>query len=355
MNYLIMWAVITAALFAAALGLVWYLGIELPTLFLLLAAMTTGTIVIANEIKKPQIKEYNRSKALYPKIPSQYLHDTPEPERVIFGTDHHTGKLVQSEQGHHVMVVGSTGSGKTATCLIPTILSCSTGSKQIVDIKSRELVYKTAKTKDPKTVIVDLNLRAPYAQGWDIFYKLKKDGTDTEQEVLAVLREVASVIIPKSETKDSFWDDAARNEFIGLCLYQFCHQGVHEFIDICRSIQTTPLRDHMDSALDTVPKSSLVTAFLTGLAATADETLFSIDITLNQALYIFLDEEAVYCLRDNPKRSSPLVLDKEGYTQYLCVSEEKLDSGYDKIMNIILKQSLMQIQSRTTTGKYPPS
>ncbi len=354
MKYVSMWAAMTAAFFAASMGVTWYEKLVISPVLLLIGAMALSAMIIANELKKPQIKEYNRQKALYPVIPDKYLHDMPT-ESIIFGTDHHTGKLVQAEKGHHVMVVGSTGSGKTATCLIPTILACSgaAGSKQIVDIKSRELVYKTANVKDPKTIIVDLNLRASYVSGWDIFYKLKKDGTDTEQEVLEVVREVASVIIPKSENKDSFWDDAARNEFIGLCLYEFCHKGTYEFIDICKSIQTIPLRDHMETALNSVKKDSLVTAFLTGLASTADETLFSIDITLNQSLFIFLSEDIVYFLKDNPKRSNPKVLDKEGTTQYLCVSEEKLDSGYDKVFCIILKQSLMHIQSRTTTGKYP--
>ena len=80
--------------------------------------------------------------------------------------------------------------------------------------------------------MIDMNLQAPYVWGWDIFYKLKKDGTDTEQEVLSVVREVASVIIPKSESGDGFWADAARNEFIGLALYEFCYNSNYEFIDI---------------------------------------------------------------------------------------------------------------------------
>lgn len=127
----------------------------------------------------------------------------------------------------------------------------------------------------------------------------------------------------------------------------------YEFIDICRSMLTIPLREHMETALNTVKKSSLVAAFLTGLAATADETLFSVDITLNQSLFIFLSDDIVYFLRDNPKRANPLMLDKEGISQYICVSEEKLDSGYDKIICIVLKQTLMQIEGRTTTGTYP--
>ena len=352
MKYLFAWVAMTAALFAAGLAIVWYVGADIPPIPLLIGAMVIASIFIANDLKRPRPREFNRHTALYPPIPDQYLHDKPISESVIFGTDHHTGKLVQAEQGHHVMICGSTGSGKTATSLIPSILSCKTGSKQIVDIKSRELAYKTADIYNPNTIVIDMNLQAPYVWGWDIFYKLKKDGTDTEQEVLSVVREVASVIIPKSESGDGFWADAARNEFIGLALYEFCYNSNYEFIDICRTMQTIPLREHMETALNTVKKTSLVAAFLTSLSATADETLFSVDITLNQALFIFLSDDIVYFLRDNPKRANPLMLDIEGVSQYICVSEEKLESGYDKIMCIVLKQTLMQIESRTTTGSY---
>ena len=353
MKYLFAWVAMFTALFVAGLVIVWYVGADIPPILMLMGAMVIALIVIANDLKRPKPKEFNRHTALYPPIPDQYLHDTPISESVIFGTDHHTGKLVQAEQGHHVLIGGSTGSGKTSTSLIPSILSCKTGSKQIVDIKSRELAYKTADIYNPNTIVIDMNLQAPYVWGWDIFYKLKKDGTDTEQEVLSVVREVASVIIPKSESGDGFWADAARNEFIGLTLFEFCYNNNFEFIDICRSMLTIPLREHMEAALNTVKKSSLVAAFLTGLSSTADETLFSIDITLNQALFIFLSDDIVYFLRDNPKRANPLMLDKEGISQYICVSEEKLDSGYDKIICIVLKQTLMQIEGRTTTGTYP--
>ena len=78
-----------------------------------------------------------RKKALYPKIPDKYLADKPASGSVIFGKDHRTKKTVFAEPGHHSMIVGSTGSGKTATCIIPTILTHKTGSAFIVDLKSR--------------------------------------------------------------------------------------------------------------------------------------------------------------------------------------------------------------------------
>lgn len=324
-----------------------------PAIAVLWGALAVALFVIANEMRRPHFEEYNRKRALFPKIPEKHLATTPPSGSVVFGKDYHTGKTVVAEPGHHSLICGSTGSGKTATCLIPSILSCNTGSKQIVDIKSRELSYKTASIHDEKTQIIDLNLRKPWVWGWDIFYKLPKDGTATEQEVLKVVREVASVVVPKSTSGDGFWADAARNEFIGLMLFEFCYGGQTEFIDIIQSIMNTPLREHLELALNTVPKTSLVASYLTSLAASADETLFSVDLTLSQNIYHFVSEEAVYFLRDNHRRANPQMLNEEGVTQYICVSEESLDSGFDKLMNIIMKQSLQELQARTTSGKYP--
>ena len=91
------------------------------------------------------------------------------------------------------MIVGSTGSGKSATCIIPTILTHTTGSAFIVDLKSRELSIKTSDISDPNTVIVDLDHQAPYAYGWDILHSLKRDGTDTEEDALRVIREMTAL------------------------------------------------------------------------------------------------------------------------------------------------------------------
>lgn len=316
-------------------------------------ATVLSAIIIANEFRRPIYHEYNRKKALFPKIPEKYLTTVPPSGSVVFGKDYHTNKTVAAEPGHHTLICGSTGSGKTASCLIPSILSCNTGSKQIVDIKSRELVYKTANIYDENTRIIDFNIKKPWVWGWDIFYKLPKDGSATEQQVLKVVREVASVVVPKSTSGDAFWADAARNEFIGLMLFEFCYGGLTEFIDIVNSMMNTPLREHMERALNTVPKTSLVASYLTGLAATADETLFSVDLTLSQNIYPFVSEEAVYFFRDNRHRANPAMLNKEGVTQYICVSEEALDSGFDKMMNIVMKQTLQELQSRTSSGTYP--
>lgn len=324
------------------------------TTLTLIAATLLAALVITNELRKPMPQEIYRKKALYPKIPDKFLAIKPKSGSIIFGKDYHTKKTVVSEIGHHCLICGSTGAGKTSCCLLPSIYTYDgTGSLQIIDLKSRELCYRSADIFNEKTQIVDLNLRKPYVFGWDLLYKLKKDGTDTEQEVLDVVKEIAYVIVPKSKSNNSFWDDAARNEFIGLFLYEYIYGGQREFIDIVVSMMNIPLREHLEAALNGSPKTSLVASYLTSLASSADETLFSVDLTLSQNLYHFVSEDAVYFFRDNPKRTNPTILNQDGVKQYLCVDEHKLDSGYDKFINIIMKQTLQELQSRTTSGTYP--
>ena len=347
---LLLIVLLAAVLFIMFCGLA---AIPLPSIIILGLATSVAAMIIANELRRPMPQEYFRKKALFPKIPNKFLASKPQSGSIIFGKDYHTHKTVVSEIGHHVLLCGSTGSGKTATCLLPSILNYDgTGSLQVVDIKSRELSYKSADLFNENTQIIDLNLHKPYVYGWDLLYKLKKDGTDTEQAVLDVVKEIAYVIVPRTKSGDSFWNDAARNEFIGLFLYEYIYAGQTEFIDIVTSMMNIPLREHLESALNGSPKTSLVASYLTSLASSADETLFSVDLTLSQNLYPFVSEDAIYFFRDNKKRANPTALNQEGVKQYLCVDEHKLDSGYDKFINIIMKQTLQELQSRTTSGSY---
>ena len=121
-NYLLLWILLTV-LATAALMLVLngWAELALPGIVILFLATAIAAIIIANELRRPTQKEYYRKKALYPKIPEKYLSDKPESGCIIFGKDYHTNKTVASEIGHHVLIVGSTGSGKTATCLLPSI------------------------------------------------------------------------------------------------------------------------------------------------------------------------------------------------------------------------------------------
>lgn len=327
-SYLPIWILLIILL--VCVGAIFLFGWEIfpgPTIGVLMAATVVALLVIANELRRPEYQEYNRRKALYPKIPDKFLADIPSS--------------------------GSTGSGKSSTCVIPTILTHTNGSIFVVDIKSRELTIRTSNIYDPKTVIVDLDHQAPYVQGWDILYGLKRDGTDTEQDVLNIIREVAPIIIPKSTSGDQFWNDSARSLFMGLVIFEIVYQQNYEFIDVVLSIMNTDLRTHIETALNTVPTSSVVASYLCSMANTADETLFSCNISMCQYLYFFVSQEAIYTLRDNAHRANPRLLNSDGTRLYMAVSEEQLDCGFDRIACIIIKQVLQELQSRGTNKAYP--
>jgi type IV secretory pathway TraG/TraD family ATPase VirD4 len=118
-------------------------------------------------------------------------------------------------------------------------------------------------------------------------------------------------------------------------------------------MMNVPLREHLDLALNTVQKDSLVASYLTGLANTADETLFSCDISMCQHLYFFVSDAAAFTLRDNVRRANPKMLNTDGTRMYLCVSEEQLDCGFEKIACIVIKQVLQELQARGTNSTYP--
>ena len=49
MKYLFAWVAMTAALFAAGLAIVWYVGADIPPIPLLIGAMVIASICIAND------------------------------------------------------------------------------------------------------------------------------------------------------------------------------------------------------------------------------------------------------------------------------------------------------------------
>lgn len=343
----------TVIIFGLGISAIYIIDLPIPIYVALILSAAVSAIVIADRIARPEIKEYRRNAALRPKIPSELLQSSPVSNSVVFGKDINSDKYVmkQPNEIQHTLIVGQTGSGKTASILLPSIYSSTNGSKQILDIKSRELAIKSANLDSDKTFVVDLNRHDSYCYGWNVFYKLH-DGS-TEYDVLNVLQEIASIIIPDPKSGDQFWTQAARNLFIGLGIFEYLHAEKHSFVDVIDSMLTIPLREHLETALNTVKKDSLTASFLNAYRDTEDETLMSIQITMTQPLYIFLQQDVRHTFKENVKKADPTLLNTDSVSMYLCVDENRLDTGYDKLIQIILKQTLSEIQSRETTYDGP--
>ena len=343
------------AAFISVIGIlaIVYFDLNIPFFIAFCIGSAVSALLVADKIALPDIKEYRRGKALRPQIPALLLQSTPISNSVIFGKDIYSDKYVmkQPNEIQHTMIVGQTGSGKTACILLPSIYSCITDSKQILDIKSRELMLKSADLESDRTFVVDLNRDDEFCYGWDVFYKLNDNSN--EHDILNVFEEIASIILPDAKTGDQFWTQAGRNLFIGLGIYEYLHGNKHNFVEVIGTMLSVPLREHLETALNTVTKDSLTASFLTAYRDTEDETLMSIQITMTQPLYIFLQKDVQYAFKLNPQKADPTLLNINGVSMYLCVDENRLDSGYDKLIQIILKQTLAEIQSRETTYNGP--
>ena len=343
----------TTILFGIGTVAIYIFALAIPLYAVFCVSAAASGIMIADRIARPEIREYRRNDALRPKIPKLLLFDAPASNSVIFGRDIFSDKYVMKDptEIQHTLIVGQTGSGKTASVLLPSLYVCETGSKQILDIKSRELTLKSADLDSDKTFVVDLNRNNPYCYGWNVFYKLHDDST--EHDILNVLQEIASIILPDAKSGDQFWTQAARNLFIGLGVFEYLHAGKHSFVDVIDTMLTIPLREHLETALNTVKKDSLTASFLNAYRDTEDETLMSIQITMTQPLYIFLQQDVRHTFKENAKKADPTLLNTDSVSMYLCVDENRLDTGYDKLIQIILKQTLSEIQSRETAYDGP--
>ena len=57
--------------------------IPITVIAALMGVTALSAIIIANELRRPIYREYNRKKALYPKIPEKYLATVPPPGSVV--------------------------------------------------------------------------------------------------------------------------------------------------------------------------------------------------------------------------------------------------------------------------------
>ena len=115
--------------------------------------------------------------ATYPKIPVELI--SKNPEGIILGCD--KGRYVRiKNQILHSCIVGGSGSGKTSTVILDTLLANYSAPEPemltfCIDIKG-ELHKKATKKDDSAIYVVDPSDRR--TAGWDAWYRLHGDPSD---------------------------------------------------------------------------------------------------------------------------------------------------------------------------------
>lgn len=244
----------------------------------------------------------------------------------------------------HTLVLGTSGSGKTSSVLLSTLLARHINKEKyaflLVDVKG-ELLQKGFSPDDKVAVF---NPRRRDLCGFDFLYDVNEKST--ESEVIEALRRVIYSLIPLIHTGEEFWPIAARTVLLGLFLfaweYQQCYT-IPQLVDFALSKNlNTLISDIMAEAED----NSVVTRLLSpyGGDCVAEETLGSISSNIGNALQLFSsDVNLRYLTREAPKKITPELLEK-GISIDLLIEDRDLET-YAPILSLAVATCITYLSS----------
>lgn len=306
--------------------------------------LTDYPLIPYNVDQNPYYQVSYRTKALSKKPDKRLL--CKDPQGIILGKA--DSKYLSILPGitpgaTHTLVLGTSGSGKTSSVLLSTLLA-QHNNKEItflaVDVKG-ELLEKGFSMEDKVAVF---NPRRRDLYGFDFLYDLTPKST--ESEVIEALRRVIYSLIPLKHTGEEFCPIAARTVLLGLFLYAWEYQQCYtipQLVDFALSKNlNTLISDIMAEAED----NSVVTRLLSpyGGDCVAEETLGSISSNIGNALQLFSsDSNLRYLTREAPKKITPELLEK-GISIDLLIEDRDLET-YAPILSLAVATCITYLSS----------
>lgn len=277
--------------------------------------------------------------AMYPEVPEQLIAGS-RPLGIVLGKYH--GKYVcrSVEQDGHYLIVGGSGSGKSSSLIVPTLLINNDVPAFVLDIKG-ELSRLAKKKGDAKVHIFNPNDRRSY--GYDPIYSLKKEST--EQEILETMQMVTfSLISLSANVKDPFWKTSARNMLCGLMIYHF-KLGKNNLVDIMDAILGQSIKMSIQEVMTGSDPTSAEYRYLVQFSDMADETMSGVYAEMASNIIVFANDQDIrYALKHNSLKCSPVDLENVN-SIYVVIREDKL-TAYNQVLQLIINQTLNALEKR---------
>lgn len=295
----------------------------------------------------------SKKRAMYPKIPAELL--SAKPEGLIVGRAGKDYVRIPIDRRNimNSVIIGSPGSGKSAGPFLTTLIANFMQEKPpltvfALDIKP-ELAKKSLKKGELVNVkIVDFSDRD--SCGWDVYSALS--GQSSDDEKMRVFNGIVTSLIVSSNPKDSFFVNNARNVTKGLLLYHY-NRG-EGFINSITAITANDIMAQIKEVLADgthCPKNGMVYALLKKYADKDSEAFQDIELTINEHLNIFLNNEVQYHLRDNRQKASPQDLNN-GTSVFVCLPLFLLDE-FNDLLRLITYQVCSAMESRGEDWQSP--
>lgn len=244
----------------------------------------------------------------------------------------------------HTLVLGTSGSGKTSSVLLSTLLARHINKEKyaflLVDVKG-ELLQKGFSPDDKVAVF---NPRRRDLCGFDFLYDVNEKST--EAEVIEALRRVIYSLIPLKHTGEEFWPVAARTVLLGLFLFAWEYQQCYTIPQLADFALSKNLNTLISDVIAEAEENSVVTRLLSsyGGDCVAEETLGSISSNIGNALQLFSsDSNLRYLTREAPKKITPELLE-QGISIDLLIEDRDLET-YAPILSLAVATCITYLSS----------
>lgn len=138
------------------------------------------------------------------------------------GYDSKTGNLCVDTNSYHHLVIGSTGSGKTQTTVLPMLRMMGNASESFLVIDHLgELWKKTENSlKEENYQTILLNFEDYRDNHWNPLSILKDSYQKKNSRLAEELENLASqIFVTNNTSSDPFWERSVADYFIGLCYW----------------------------------------------------------------------------------------------------------------------------------------
>ena len=285
--------------------------------------------------------------AMYPKVPPFLL--SKEPEGIILGSYKNRYVRIPTNEIYHYCILGGSGSGKTSTVLLDTLLAnFATGKNEFqtfcIDIKG-EIHEKSTYAYDESVLVCNPTDRTSY--GWDAYYRLHDN--PSSDLVIETIEEISQALIISTNPKDSFFVENARSMFTGLLLYYYKQD--ESFIDSVNKILESEIKSLIGEIVKDSEPSDLHYKYLAKFAGKDAESVEDCMVEMTTSLSVFSKSDIKFMFRDNYQKASPYSF-QDGKSIFLAIPEHMLES-YKAIMRLCTVQTLKEMERRSEEEIMP--
>jgi len=162
---------------------------------------------------------------------AQAAVETPVPpltgrELIVFSGEHDGARtrfgLTEEHLNKHILLVGSTGCGKTTTFLqmVNQLQKRMTGDDVMIIFDSKGDYAKSVVTKGQKLFLANSNPYRQTSEKWNIFREILMDGMDDKQ-IVANTQEISRILFQEREkrTNNPFFPNAARDLLAAIIIF----------------------------------------------------------------------------------------------------------------------------------------